>query len=98
MKPISNSGLAVFAVIAIAFSSTTLAKDFEKKSDAPEPSDVRVITKAVYRNNGSGFAEPGRSAHIWVVDIPRVPGAPQKARQVTTGEFAESDITWSRDG
>jgi dipeptidyl aminopeptidase/acylaminoacyl peptidase len=83
---------------SIAFSSTTLAKDFEKKKDSDDPSDVRVITKAVYRNNGSGYAEPGRPVHIWVVDVPPVPSVPQKARQVTTGDYSESDITWSKDG
>src|SRR5258708_21318206 len=49
----------------IAFTSSTLPKDFEKKApNAPDESDVRVITKAVYRNNGTGFAEPGRPVHI----------------------------------
>ncbi len=83
---------------ALAFSSPTLAKDFEKKNDdaAPE-SDVRVITRAEYRENGEGYIDADRPGHIWIVDVPRVSGSPQKARQVTTGEFGEGDITWSRD-
>ena len=84
---------------SIAFSSTTQARDFEKKApNAPEESDVRIVTKAAYRSNGAGFLEVGRPAHIWVVDVPDVLTEPQKARQVTTGEFTETDITWSRDG
>ena len=84
---------------SIAFSSTTQARDFEKKApNAPEESDVRIVTKAAYRSNGAGFLEVGRPAHIWVVDVPDVLTEPQKARQVTTGEFSETDITWSRDG
>jgi dipeptidyl aminopeptidase/acylaminoacyl peptidase len=83
---------------SIAFLSPTLPADFDKKKEGDEPSDVRVITRAVYRNNGSGYAEPGRPQHIWLVDIPDAGTAPRKARQVTTGEFSESDIVWSKDG
>ena len=84
---------------SLAFSSTTLAKDFEKKKDDAGPeSDVRVITRAEYRENGEGYIDPDRPDHIWVVDASRDLASPQKARQVTTGEFDESDITWSHDG
>jgi dipeptidyl aminopeptidase/acylaminoacyl peptidase len=82
----------------IAFASTTVAKDFEKKDKEEEKSDVRVITRAVYRANGAGYPDPDRPAHIWTVAAPRVPGAVEKAKQITSGEFAEGDITWSRDG
>jgi dipeptidyl aminopeptidase/acylaminoacyl peptidase len=84
---------------SIAFSSDALAKDFEKKKDdAPPESDVRVITRAEYRQNGEGYVDPDRPSHIWMVDVPRVPAGSQKARPVTTGEFSEDEITWSRDG
>jgi len=82
---------------SIAFSSTTLAKDFEPKKEGVEESDVRVITSAKYRMNGAGYQEAERTSHILVVDVPKTPGSPQKAKQITSGEFAESDITWSRD-
>ena len=82
---------------SIAFSSITLPKDFEKKGDAAE-SDVRVITRAQYRENGEGYVDPDRPTHIWVVDVPRVAAGPQKSRALTTGEFSESDTTWSPDG
>jgi dipeptidyl aminopeptidase/acylaminoacyl peptidase len=84
---------------SIAFTSSTQSKDLDKKaSNAPEESDVRVITKAQYRNNGAGFPEPGRPSHIWVVDVPKILNEPQKARQVTSGEFSEGDAIWSKDG
>src|ERR1017187_7941823 len=88
---------------AIAFLSTTLAKDFDKKKDAKdeEESDVRVIVKAAYRMNGEGYYEPDRPSHIWTVPVPpvpKIPAGPERAKQVTTGEFSESDIVWSRDG
>jgi dipeptidyl aminopeptidase/acylaminoacyl peptidase len=81
---------------SLAFASTTLAKDFNKKDDAPD-SDVRVITKAEYRDNDEGYLEPGRPSHIWVVEVPKILAGPQRAKPVTTGEFSESEITWSRD-
>ncbi len=80
----------------IAFVSTTIPSDFESKKDDAEESDVRVITAAKYRLNGAGY--PDRQSHIWVVDVPGTPASAQKARQITSGEFSESDITWSRDG
>jgi dipeptidyl aminopeptidase/acylaminoacyl peptidase len=84
---------------SIAFSSTSLPKDFEKKKEGKdeEESDVRVIVKARYRMNGEGYIEPDRPSHIWTVAVPEVLTKPEKARQVTTGEFSESEIVWSRD-
>jgi dipeptidyl aminopeptidase/acylaminoacyl peptidase len=57
-----------------------------------------VITHAVYRRNGGGYDDPDRPTHIWTIDIPRNPSGPQKAKQVTTGEFAEAGTTWSHEG
>jgi len=63
---------------SIAFSSANIPQDFEKKKDGEEKSDVRVITKAVYRANGAGYLEPDRPSHIWTVEIPKTPGEAQK--------------------
>ncbi len=83
---------------AIAFSSTNVPADFEKKKDGEEKSDVRVIAKAVYRANGSGYLESDRPTHIWTVAVPKTPGEVQKATELTSGQFSEGDIVWSRDG
>jgi len=85
---------------AIAFLSTTLPKDFDKKKDGKdEPeSDVRVIVKAAYRMNGEGYYEPDRPSHIWTVPVPATLASAKKATKITTGEFSESDVAWSRDG
>ncbi len=88
----------------LAFTSSTKEQDFDKKKDAPggeheeEPSDVRVITRAVYRMNGTGYYEPGRPDHIWTVEVPAALNAPPRAKQITKGEFSEADPVWSRDG
>jgi dipeptidyl aminopeptidase/acylaminoacyl peptidase len=83
---------------SLAFLSTTLPKDFDKKKDGEEDSDVRVIAKAAYRMNGEGYIDPQPPSHLWTVPAPATPGGPQKATQLTSGEFSESDIVWSRDG
>jgi dipeptidyl aminopeptidase/acylaminoacyl peptidase len=83
--------------LSIAFSSTNVPADFDKKKDADEKSDVKVITKAVYRMNGAGYLEPDRPTHIWTVLVPTTPGEAQKAKQVTSGAFSENDMVWSRD-
>jgi dipeptidyl aminopeptidase/acylaminoacyl peptidase len=90
---------------SIAFLSTALPKDFDKKDKKDtkdeEESDVRVIVKAGYRLNGEGYLESDRPTHIWTVPAPsgtKVSAKPEKAIQVTTGAFSESDLVWSRAG
>ncbi len=83
---------------SIAFASATTPKDIEKKSPEEPASDVRVILKAAYRSNGGGYVQNEHPSHIWIVDVPAAPGSPQKARQITNGPYAESDITWAKDG
>ena len=83
----------------IAFTSTTVAKDLESKdAKEPEKSDVRVIVRAAYRDNGAGYAEPGRATHLWTVEVTAVAGGPNKAKQITMGSFAETEPLWSKDG
>ena len=88
----------------IAFTSTTTDKDLAKKDAKPEPgkeeereSDVRVITRAVYRLNGPGYLDPTRPGHVWAVDA-TADGSLPKARRVTTGAFAEDNLSWAPDG
>jgi dipeptidyl aminopeptidase/acylaminoacyl peptidase len=87
----------------IAFTSTTSDKDLAKKDAKPEPgkdeereSDVRVVTRAVYRFNGPGYLDPTRPSHVWAVDM-AAEGLP-RPRRVTSGAFAEDNVSWSPDG
>ncbi|MEK6301697.1 MAG: hypothetical protein AABO41_13385 [Acidobacteriota bacterium] len=78
----------------------------EPNKDAPNPegpgkekdrvSDVRVITKAVYRFNGAGYFNPRAHAHIWTVSA--AAGDKPKPRQLTKGNFDEGNMSWSQDG
>ncbi|HJR61190.1 MAG TPA: hypothetical protein VJ813_17390, partial [Vicinamibacterales bacterium] len=92
-------------------SSADIKKD--EKQDAKEAkdkiaerkSDVRVITRAVYRANGVadfGYVDPDRPSHIWIIDVPAEAGsvaAPApKPQLVTAGEFGAGNHSWSADG
>src|SRR5215470_13676030 len=68
---------------SIAFLSTTLRKDFDKKKEGKdeEESDVRVIVRAAYRMNAEGYLDVDRPSHIWTVAIPNALINPQKAEQ-----------------
>jgi dipeptidyl aminopeptidase/acylaminoacyl peptidase len=97
----------------LAFTSTTNEKDLAKKAkqesgkkDEPSDggraddreSDVRVITRAVYRFNGRGYLDRDRPAHVWTVAARDEGPALPVPRQVTKGEFDEDGIAWSPDG
>jgi dipeptidyl aminopeptidase/acylaminoacyl peptidase len=77
------------------------AEKKDKEEEQPRESDVRVVTRAVYRANGVpdfGYVDPDRPSHIWTVAVPE-PSAPlPKPTQVTSGEFAENNFQWSPDG
>ena len=93
----------------IVFTSTTTDKDLAKKDAKPDPakdkdnkddereSNVRVITRAVYRLNGPGYLDPTRPAHLWTIPVPATGGL-SKAKRLTSGEFGEASPTWSRGG
>ncbi len=69
----------------------------EDKTEKPRVSDVRVITRAVYRANGVpgfGYVDPDRPSHIWVVAV----DGGGKPKRVTSGEFSSGNHKWSRDG
>ena len=69
-------------------------------SGSPEPpreSDVRVITRAVYRNDGGGYLDFKRPGHIWVVSAPRTSADKVTPKQLTSGRFSEGNVTWAKD-
>src|SRR5205809_6114074 len=99
---------------SIAFTSETNAEDLakqEKKKNNEKPgssrdggtaaeheSDVRVITRAVYRQDNEGYADPKHPTHIWIVTAPHSAEEKVKPRQLTTGRFDEENAIWSKDG
>ncbi len=88
----------------IAFLSDTNAEDIakSKKKETPaEPereSDVKIITRAVYRFNGAGYTDPKHPGHIWIVDVPANSDAKSAPKQLTDGTFDEESPIFSADG
>jgi len=61
-------------------------------------SDVRVITRAVYRQDNEGYIDLKHPTHIWIVNAPRSAEEKVKPHQLTTGRFDEENAIWSKDG
>lgn len=74
------------------------AQAADGNANTEHESDVRVITRAVYRFNGGGYLDPKHPEHLWVVRAPRSADEKVTPRQLTSGRFEESDAVWSRDG
>ena len=66
--------------------------------EATRESDMRTITRAVYRSNDDGYLDPTHPAHIWVVDAPTPSQDVAVPRQVTQGAWGDDDFVWSIDG
>ena len=84
----------------IAFTSDTNANDIAEKKDKKDEkkSDVRVITRAIFRFNGAGFLEFDHADHIWTVGVPAEASAAPEPKQITTGKYDEGGVFWSHDG
>jgi dipeptidyl aminopeptidase/acylaminoacyl peptidase len=65
---------------------------------AERESDVRVITRAIYRQDNEGYTDPKHPTHIWLVAAPHSADEKVKPRQLTTGRFDEENAIWSIDG
>ena len=76
--------------------SDQAAKKAEAESE--HESDIRVITRAVYREDNEGYADPKHPRHIWTIQAPRNADEKVQPKQVTFGRFDEGNIVWSKDG
>src|ERR1039457_188459 len=80
------------------------ADDLSKKSkkdapgDAEHESDVKVITRAVYRFNGQGYLDPKHHRHIWILDVPASSDGKATPKQLTQGNFNEDEPSFPPDG
>ena len=76
------------------------ASDATAKKAEPEgehESDIRVITRAIYREDNEGYADPKHPQHIWIVTAPRNADEKVQPKQLTFGRFDEGSIVWSND-
>ena len=87
----------------IAFGNGANAEEVARGiKPAPTPadgreSDVRVITRAAYRQNGSGYSDFGHPSHLWVIAAPHTAEDKPTPKQITSGKFSEEDFVWSKD-
>jgi dipeptidyl aminopeptidase/acylaminoacyl peptidase len=96
----------------IAFYNSATAEELEKaaKSAAqPSPSpaasptpaeresDVRVINRAVYRANGTGYLDFKHQQHVWVVNAPKTGDEKVTPKQLTHGRFNDAGAVWAKD-
>ena len=68
-----------------------------KKPEENRESDVRVITRAIYRANGAGYIDPKHPQHIWVIAAPGKADDKATPKQLTSGRFSEDNVTWAKD-
>ncbi len=66
-------------------------------ADADRESDVRVITRSVYRANGGGYLDFKHPQHLWVMATPQSSEDDVKPKQLTSGKYQEDGILWSKD-
>lgn len=83
---------------AAASPATSPAAADAKKPDEKRDSDVRVITRAVYRANGPGYLDTKHPQHIWLIAAPHTADEKLVPKQLTLGRYAEDNVTWSKDG
>jgi dipeptidyl aminopeptidase/acylaminoacyl peptidase len=68
------------------------------EAESEHESDVRVITRAVYREDNEGYADPKHPSHIWLVQAPHNADEKVQPKQLTFGRFDEGGVVWSKDG
>jgi len=68
------------------------------EAESEHESDVRVITRAVYRQDNEGYSDPKHPAHVWTIHAPRNADEKMEPKQLTFGRFDEGNIVWSKDG
>ena len=73
---------------------TAMAKP---ESESEHESDVRVITRAVYREDNEGYNDPKHPSHIWIVNAPKTADEKVQPKQLTSGRFDEGGVVWAKD-
>ena len=85
---------------SIFFTSTTTDDDIKAAKnppkDAPKESDIKVITRAVYRANGGGYPDPTRKAQIYSVSLSD--GSTTDPKRITSDPFGAGAPVFSKDG
>jgi dipeptidyl aminopeptidase/acylaminoacyl peptidase len=90
----NGSCIAALSETAIVPEPKTEKKEGSKAAEEHK-SDVRIITKAVYRMNGAGFLDTKDVSQLYLFYTAKVGAKPVTPWQVTAGRFGVSDFVWS---
>ena len=66
--------------------------------DDAHVSDIRIVSRAVYRFNGEGNLDPTVAPQLYMVFLPKADGTQDAPWQLTGGRFAVEDYLWSKSG
>ena len=59
-------------------------------------SDVRIVTREVYRFNGEGNLDPSMVPQLYLVSLPKSDGTQEPAWQMTGGRFGVEEYLWAK--
>jgi dipeptidyl aminopeptidase/acylaminoacyl peptidase len=74
------------------------AKPDDKSKEAEHKSDVRIITKAVYRSNDEGYIDEKNASQIFVYAVPAAAQPAAAPIQVTDDRFGIDEYLWHPSG
>src|SRR5258708_4856787 len=87
--------IAVLSETPIVPEPKTEKSDKKDATTAEEhKSDVRIITKAVYRNNGSGYIDTKDAEQLYLFYAAKIGSKPVTPWQVTAGRFSVGEFAW----
>ena len=90
-----NGGwIAVLSDTAIVPVPKTEKKEGDAAKEEEHKSDVRIITKAVYRFNGQGYIDTKVASQLYVFSVAKVGSKPVTPWQVTAGRFDVDEFAW----
>src|SRR5688572_17443579 len=78
-------------------SPSTSSQPTPSPTPAERESDVRVITRAVYRANGQGYLDFKHLQHVWIVAAPKTASDKVTPKQLTSGRYGEGGAIWAMD-
>jgi dipeptidyl aminopeptidase/acylaminoacyl peptidase len=87
--------IAVLSETPIVPEPKTEKSDKKDATKAEEhKSDVRIITKAVYRNNGSGYIDTKDAEQLYLFYAAKIGSKPVTPWQMTAGRFPVGEFAW----
>ncbi len=69
-------------------------KEGDAAKEEEHKSDVRIITKAVYRFNGQGYMDTKDASQLYLFSVAKVGSKPVTPWQVTAGRFDVDEFAW----